>query len=90
MQAIKILWKNPTRNYVNPVGGADYQILASNLSMPSADPQFDPTLANPSEELLIMATINNNSTPDMRVYRTVQKIVPTNNKNSFFVKVNEF
>ena len=90
MQAIKILWKVTPRNYANPIGGVDYQILASNLSMPSADPQFDPTLANPEEELLIMATINNNSTPDMRVYRTVQNIAPTNQKNSFFVKVNEF
>jgi len=90
MQAIKILWKVTPRNYLNPIGGVDYQILASNLSMPSADPQFDPTLANPDEELLIMTTINNNSIPDMRCYTAVQNIVPTNIKNSTFVKVNEF
>lgn len=89
MQAIKILWKTADRNY-GSLTSADFQILASNLAFPSTDPNFNPALANPNEELLIMTSVVNESEPDMRVYHAEIYSVPTNVKNGIFVNVNEF
>lgn len=96
MKAIKILWKVPVseRDYTGVnggiVGGRDWQASSSSFNFPSTDPNFDPTLANPMEELLIMTDIAVQSVPDLRVYRAENYVTPTNAKNATFVKVNEY
>lgn len=89
-QAIKILWKSTERNYENAVGGIDYQVLKSNYAFPSSEADFDPTLANPLEETLIMVDTTTESEPDMRSYKAVSYCNPTNVKDQFFTKVNQF
>lgn len=89
MKAIKILWKTTDRNYDN-LTSADFQVLASDLGFPSTDPNFNPGLANPNEELLIMTSVIRETEPDLRVYNAEIYSVPTNVKNSTFVNVNEF
>lgn len=96
MKAIKILWNIPfsERDYAGIhggiVGGRDWQASSTSFNFPSSDPQFDPTLANPMEEMLIMTDVVTQSPPDMRVYQAKIFVTPTNVKNSTFVKVNEY
>ena len=63
MKAIKILWTIPfsERDYAGIkggiVGGRDWQAASTSFNFPSADPNFDPTLPNPMEEILIMTLL---------------------------------
>jgi len=90
MRAILILWLNPERNYVNPIGGVDYQILVDDFAFPSDDVNFNPTLSNPNEEILCLTTVSTESVPDMRIYSAVISNVPTLVKNSTYTFINEF
>lgn len=96
MKAIKILWNIPfsERDYegINGgiVGGRDWQASSTSFNFPSSDPNFDPTLANPMEEMLIMTNVESQSMPDMRSYVAEYYVTPTNIKNSIFTKVNEY
>jgi len=96
MKAIKILWKVPVseRDYAGInggiVGGRDWQVASTSFNFPSSDPNFDPTLANPMEEMLIMTDVVMQSPPEPRVYKAEMYVTPTNVKNSTFTKVNEY
>jgi len=90
MRAILILWASLERNYVNPKGGVDYQILADDFAFPSDDVAFNPTLSNPNEEILCIANVQSDSVPDMRVYSAVISSAPTLVKNSTYQFINEF
>lgn len=96
MKAIKILWNIPfsERDYEGTnggiVGGRDWNVSSSSFNFPSSDPNFDPTLENPMEELLIMTDVASQSMPDTRSFVAEYYVTPTNNKNAIFTKVNEY
>lgn len=89
MKAILILWKTTERNY-GAIKPGDFQILADDITMPSADPNFNPVLPNANEEFLIKADVITESSPDIRVYRAIITSVPTDVKNSTFSNINEY
>ena len=95
MLAKKILWKIPVseRDYAGTnggiVGGRDWE-WRLDATFPSSNPEFDPTLANPMEELLIIVDAVATSAPDMRVFQQISISSPTNIKHPIFKNVNEF
>lgn len=90
MKAILIKWTSAQRNYDNPIRGIDYNVLSSTGDFPSADPDFNPTMPNPLEEILIPITVVNNSIPDMRVFNEVVLTKPTQTKHETFRNVNTY
>ena len=90
MKAIMIKWLTAERNYTNPTANVDYVLVNDEFEFPSTDPNFNPTLPNPNEEILIKTNVVTESAPDQRVYIAVNYSVPTTTKNSQFKFINEF